>query len=363
MNINYNVRKLDYRYRLRNLDVQAQSNLKSNKFFPVFLIDGKEKIFKPLSKTKPLTTPYFAYSEVVWSTILHDFFDSTTPIYELAIIENIEDDFENKYHHGVLVDNLVNKNEKLVNLYEYFRDNPENAFIYQGYINYCCKFYDFQWIYETNFMKSHRDIVEKLSYQILLSILKCDQNYHYENLLFKSVSGKIVDVAPMIDHEFSSMFLYLDDIDLNSSYYENAIVSLSLTNITDPKDIKSIFAQLHYEAFGTLSKNLDAILNNFPAMAYQFLEKLKIFLEHIRNNPIVLEDNGYLVPFNSLNYKIGEQIYKKHNLEEAERLRKEEIKEQFTSNISKVSNIVNREINDFGTLLYNEMVRRLEKQI
>lgn len=361
MNINYNVRKLDYRSRIRNLDVQAQSNLKSNKFFPVFQIDGKEKIFKPLSKTKPLTTPYFAYSEVVWSTILHDFFDSTTPIYELAIIENIEDDFENKYHHGVLVDNLVNRNEKLINLYEYFRDNPEDVFIYQDYINYCCKFYEFQWIYKTRFMKNHRDIVEKLSYQILLSILKCDQNYHYENLLFKSIDGHIVNIAPMIDHEFSSMFLYLDDLDLNRSYYEKAVVSLSLANVINPKDIKSIFAQLHYEAFGTLSKNLNAVLINFPAMAYYFLKKLSIFLEHIKNNPIVLEDKGYLVPFNSLNYKIGEQLYKEHNLEEIERLRKNEITEQFNSNINEVSNIVNREIIDFGSLLYNEMVRRLEK--
>ena len=45
MQISYNVRKIDYRNRLRNLDVQAQSNLKSDKFFPVFYIDGKEKIY------------------------------------------------------------------------------------------------------------------------------------------------------------------------------------------------------------------------------------------------------------------------------------------------------------------------------
>lgn len=361
MKIDYNVRKIDYRDRIRNLDVVAQSQVKSNKFFPVFQIDGKEKIFKPLSKTKPLSTPYFAYSEVVWSTILHYFFDSTTPIYEFAIIENIEEEFKNKYHHGVLVDNLVSENENLINLYEYFMNHPDDAFKYTNYINYCCKFYDFQWIYDTEFMKNNPKIAESLSFQILLSILKCDQNYHYENPLFKSANGKITDVAPMIDHEFSSMFLYLDDINFNKIHFEEAITSLSLSNISDIKDVSSIFAQLKYEAFGILSKNLNAVLKNFPDMSYQFLEKLRIFLGHIKSNPIVLENKGYLVPFNSLNYKIGEQLYKKHNLEEAERLRKEEIVEQFNPNIDNISKIVNYEILFFSEFLHNEMIRRLEK--
>lgn len=190
MNINYIVRRLDYRNRIRNLDVQAQSNLKSNKFFPVFQIDGKEKIFKPLSKTKPLTTPYFAYSEVICSTILHEFFDFNTPIYELAIIENIEDEFESKYHHGVLVDNIRHENEKLVNLYEYFRDNPENVFDIKDYINYALEFYNYTNLFETRFMKMYPNLAEKFAYQLLLSILKCDLNYHYENHLFKIKNEK-----------------------------------------------------------------------------------------------------------------------------------------------------------------------------
>lgn len=89
MEINYKVKEVDYHNRLRNLDITAQSKVKSDKFFPVFMIDGKERIFKPLSKTKPFTTPYFAYSEVVWSNIIHNFFDNMIPVYELAIIKNI----------------------------------------------------------------------------------------------------------------------------------------------------------------------------------------------------------------------------------------------------------------------------------
>lgn len=60
----WNVYHYDYHKRSRNLDVVAQGKVKSEKFFPVFLEEGKERIFKPLSKTKPLYTPYFAYSEV-----------------------------------------------------------------------------------------------------------------------------------------------------------------------------------------------------------------------------------------------------------------------------------------------------------
>ena len=96
MTFDWNVYHYDYRNRLRNLTSSAKGVVKSNKFFPVFLEDGKEKVFKPLSKTKPLSTPYFAYSEVYWSTIINKYFDSNTPIYRLAICQNIEDDFENK---------------------------------------------------------------------------------------------------------------------------------------------------------------------------------------------------------------------------------------------------------------------------
>lgn len=358
MKINYDVKHVDYRNRLRNLDVVAQSKVKSNKFFPVFLVDGREKVFKPLSKTKPLSTPYFAYSEVVWSTIIHDFFDKSTPIYELAIIDNIEDEFENKYHHGVLVDNLERKGEKLVSLYEYFKINPDVAFPYKDYINFCCKFYDFQWLYQTNLSQINPNLVEKLSYQILLSILKCDQNYHYENPLLKFVNGKVVDVAPMIDHEFSSMFLYIDNELLNAMHFGKAINSLLL-----PKEDKNdIFAPLKYEAFAINSQNLDAILEHYPTMSREFLNNLEVFLQHIKAHPIIMEDKGYMVPFNSDNYKIGEQLYKKHNKEEAERIRKEEIKKQFMPDIDIVSKSVHRDIYISASTLYEEMTRRLEKR-
>lgn len=356
MNINYNVKRVDYHNRIRNLDVQAQGNLKSDKFFPVFYIDGKEKIFKPLSKTKPLSTPYFAYSEVVWSTILHRFFDSSIPIYELAIIEHIEEDFESKYHHGVLVDNIKPENVSLVNLYEYFRDYPEEVFNIKDYINYALEFYDYCGLFETVFMKLNPEISKKFVYQLLLSYLKSDWNYHYENPLFQSANGKIVDVAPMIDHEFSGMFLYIDDFVLHNLYFGKSLRSLFSTQL----DVSN-YPIKQQRFFGTIAQNLDVIVKNYPNVCSFFLNKLRLFLDYLKNNPIVLEDKGYLVPFHSFNYEIGEQLYKKHNLEEAERLRKEKSSKQFVSDIQEVSCLLNKEICVYGEFLEEAIVRRLEK--
>lgn len=168
---------------------------------------------------------------------------------------------------------------------------------------------------------------------------------------------KIIDVAQMIDHEFSSIFLFLDNDLFHNIYFGESINSLLYSKVDF-----SNYPIDQQRFLSSISNNLNVILQKYPDVCRYFLNKLSQFLEHIKSNPIVLEDKGYLVPFNSLNYKIGEQLYKKHNLEEAERLRKEEITEQFNPDIREVSNTVNREINTFGILLHNEMVRRLEKQ-
>lgn len=100
------------------LEYENKSNLKSIKRFPIYLVDGKRMIFKPLSKTKPLTTPFFAFSEVYWSYIFNKYFDSNTPRYFLAT-SNIA--LEDKYYSkGVIVEPIISKNENLVNLYDFF---------------------------------------------------------------------------------------------------------------------------------------------------------------------------------------------------------------------------------------------------
>ena len=71
----FNVINLDIQNKNGNLKSEAHSNVKSTKYFPTFLIDDKTYIFKPLSKTKPMTTPLFAYSEVYWSYIINKYFE------------------------------------------------------------------------------------------------------------------------------------------------------------------------------------------------------------------------------------------------------------------------------------------------
>ncbi|MBQ8681506.1 MAG: hypothetical protein IJ509_01160, partial [Bacilli bacterium] len=56
----FKVIDLENKEKIGNLKTEAHSQVKSTKHFPIYMIDGKKMIFKPLSKTKPLTTPFFA---------------------------------------------------------------------------------------------------------------------------------------------------------------------------------------------------------------------------------------------------------------------------------------------------------------
>ena len=52
------------------------------------------------------------------------------------------------------------------------------------YVNYCQMFYDYTEILESDYFQTHPAMAEELVLQILVSILKGDQNYHYENIAF-----------------------------------------------------------------------------------------------------------------------------------------------------------------------------------
>ena len=71
----FNVIKLNYKDKNGILVTEAHSQVKSKKYFPIYVYNNKKMIFKPLSKTKPLTTPLFAYSEVYWSYIINKYFE------------------------------------------------------------------------------------------------------------------------------------------------------------------------------------------------------------------------------------------------------------------------------------------------
>lgn len=340
---------------MRNLSVQAQGTVKSNKFFPVFLENEKEIIFKPLSKTKPLSTPYFAYSEVFWSTIINRYFDSKTPIYKLAICKNIDKEFESKYSYGTVVSSIEKSTYDLVNLYEIFRDFSDPSVDIKDYINYCEKFYDYRCIFESNFMKERVDIAQDFAMQVLISILKIDQNYHYENPLFYSKNGEICAVAPMIDHEFSTMFLYLDDPQLNKKRFYRGVDSLRMAKNSST----DIFAALMYESFPSLSKNLDTIILNYPEIVNLFLEKLKDFIHDFEADKLILEDNNYLFSFNSSDFMIGHARYKAHNEEQAKKLEVELTK--YNPDIDDISNIIYNEVLQSSQILEQELEKRLVK--
>ena len=339
MVFDFKITYLNYLDKIKELDKEAQGVVKSKKNFPVFLIDDKEMVFKPLSKTKPYSTPYFAYSEVVWSTIINRYFDSKTPIYKLAICDNYDEDMKTKYHHGTIVNSLEMENRKILNLYEVLLKYKEEVIDF-NYINFCEVFYDFTKVLEAKIIEENEWIGEQLALQILLSILRLDQNYHYENPLFYEENGVILGLTPPIDHEFATSFMFLDDFKKHILKYEQAIALLVLGE-NEP-----------------ISKNLDKISKKYPNVVKYFLKQLKVLCQDLKEKRIGLEDNGYITPFNSYNFLIGDARYKKNDEEKA--LVLEYVLKNTKPEIDLVSKVINGEIIDTCLTLERELERRLK---
>ena len=355
MLFNFDVTQLNYEDRLGHLDAKAYGVVKSNKNFPKFLIDGKEVIFKPLSKTKPLSTPFFAYSEVFWSTIINNYFDPSAPIYKLAICRNYGDEFASKYHHGTIVDSLERPDCKLINLYQVFLEYKDDAINIKDYINYCEKFYDYSKILDTKIMNDDRKLGGQLAYQILLSILRLDQNYHYENPLFYEKNGQIVSMTPSIDYEFSTMFMYLDNLKINMEKYNSALNMLLLK-----RDEKDIFEMLRYEIFAIIPQNIEKIIEKYPYVVSDFLKRLRILIGDLEKYGFKLEDNGYLTPFNSSNYKIGHARFKEND--ECKALELEQVLPQYNIDIDTVNNVIYDETLNICKTLKKELEKRMNNK-
>ena len=67
----YLPKKYKYSARTGNLKAEAVGVVKGEKHFPVF---KGNLVFKPLTKSKPLSTPLFAYAEVFWSWLIDAYF-------------------------------------------------------------------------------------------------------------------------------------------------------------------------------------------------------------------------------------------------------------------------------------------------
>ena len=87
-----------YADRTGNLTAEAVGVVKGEKYFPVF--EGG-MVFKPLTKSKPFSTPLFAYAEVFWSEVIRGYFVEA-PQYRLAFCEGYEKEVPKYYDYGTV---------------------------------------------------------------------------------------------------------------------------------------------------------------------------------------------------------------------------------------------------------------------
>lgn len=320
----FNVVNINENDRIGNLKAEAHSVVKSTKYFPVYNIDGKKMIFKPLSKTKPLTTPLFSYSEVYWSYVINKFFDSNAPRYYLAISSTIEKEQPKYYSQGVLVESITPNEEKLINLYDYFMKNPDSSVDIKDYENYCMMNYDYTKILESNFIKNNNEIGKGLAYQILLSMLRQDQNFHYENINF-ILEDDILRLSPPIDFEFSTPFLYPDIERINLREKEKYIEALKIIDENDEDDtikcfLKAIGMQNIFNISNKLKCNLCTIIRNYPEVVVKFIKNLDNLIKYLPNFKIDDPDN-YVGKLNSNYWEVGHAFFKENDLDKYEKLK------------------------------------------
>jgi len=196
---------------------------------------------------------------------------------------------QNKYYDkGVLVESLTQNNEELINLYDYFLENQEECIDIKNYINYCMKNYDYTNILSSNFIKSNRNIGENIAYQILLSILRQDRNFHYENVNFILDNNELI-VAPPIDFEFSLPFLYPDDENNYKKEKEKYQSSLEI-KLEDDETIK-LLKMLGIKVNSVIQDNIIHIVMNYPNVVESFIENLNDFIKDMSNILLVIPMN------------------------------------------------------------------------
>ena len=317
---NYEPITYDYIDRIGNLSAEAVGVVKGEKHFPVF--EGN-MIFKPLTKSKPFSTPLFAYAEVFWSWMINTYFQPV-PQYRLAFCEGYEAETEKYYDHGTAVPMAYGDGEHLMNLLEFFRKYPDQKVDIDNYVNYCQMFYDYTEILESDYFQRHRALAEELAMQILISVLKGDQNYHYENVAFVCDEvGEVLRMAPMIDHEFSAYFMFPESISRHVYWVDELKRSIEgqpvrpdeyaqFSNETERKLMEKSATCLH--------KNLVYIREHYPEVTKQFLNQLHLLeTDLIEKKELftVQKSPAYPDHANSDAWLVGKARYKDHDEEEA----------------------------------------------
>lgn len=311
----------NYENRTGNLKAEAVGVVKGEKYFPVF---AGNQIFKPLGKSKPFSTPLFAYAEVFWSNIINQYF-VPAPLYQLAFCHGYEKNEPKYCDYGTAVPVIYGKGEHLLNLLEFFRKYPDEKVDIDHYENYCMMFYDYTDILEASYFKSHPELAEQLAMQILISVLKGDQNYHYENLAFIcSEEDRILRLAPMIDHEFSTYFMFPDDPGQHRYWFSELIRSIEGNEVQDyeyeylknPKERKMM-----EKSAVSLHHNLRYIKEHFPKVTGEFVKKLDLLEQDMTKNPgdfYVKKNFEFPGNANSYAYLAGKARYKDHDEAQAE---------------------------------------------
>ncbi len=345
--MNFPIKTFRYKDRIGNLKAESKGVVKGEKHFPVF--EGG-LIFKPLTKSKPFTTPLFAYAEVFWSGVINEYFMEVPP-YELAFCEGYGEAVPKYYDYGTSVPILHGKDQHLMNLLEFYRQHPDERIDIDRYVNYCMMFYDYTDVFETSFFKEHREIACSLAMHVLCAVLEGDQNYHYENVAFLcDSSGKILKLAPMIDHEFSTYFMYPDDhiehvrwlVELLRSIEGNEVTEGEYGFLSDPQERK-----LMERSAVCLNRNLTYIRDHYPEVTSDFLKRLERLTTDIKRRDLyfgIQKSENYPSAANSLRYRIGMARYKEHNEELADMYEKQYRGRDKEIDFEKLSETLPREI-------------------
>ena len=185
-------------------------------------------------------------------------------------------------------------------------------------------FYDYRDIFQSDFFQKHEDLAEQLAMQVLISVLKGDQNYHYENVAFLcDKDGEIISLAPMIDHEFSTYFMFPDDVsrhvywlmELSKSIRGWEVRPGEYDNFKNPEERK-----LMEKSATCIHKNLLYIKKHYPKVTEEFLnraEKLKTALTQAPKDFLLQGNPEYPDSADSGAWLIGKARYKDQDEEKA----------------------------------------------
>lgn len=356
----FEITELNIKDKSGNLKREAVGKVSSTKYFPTFNCSGVEKIFKPLSKTKPYSTPLFSYSEVYWSYLINKYIDPNTPVYSLAYCKGLSEEQPKYYEKGCLVKNILNEGEDLINILELFKKYPDYSVNIDDYTNYCEVYYDYVPILKSTFFSNRPDLRASLSEQILTSILSRDDNYHYENVSLITKNGEITRIAPIIDVEFSGMFMHPDIMEYHKNkfsnydegmqplftYNKNLDYSDNYTKFIERLTEESIYDQIDRNHFSNLWKNIKTIVELDEEVAINFLEKIRAMKEEV-NYLTISFDEEFLGQFSSRDWESTRMLYKDHvsaDNEEYQRRKKEAEESRITLDQEKFNSQLQSEV-------------------